>query len=768
MVTPEPTLRIRSPKTSSTGARAVLSSLGHGLAQMGAARTGRVFGRMNQLDGFDCPSCAWPDPEHRKVAEFCENGAKAVAWEATTRTVDPAFFAKHSVAELDQHSEWWLGQQGRLTEPMVLRPGGTHYEPISWDDAFALVADRLTGLEDPDQAVFYTSGRTSNEAAFLYQAFVRSFGTNNLPDCSNMCHESSGVAMTSTIGIGKGAVTVESMEQAELIIILGQNPGTNAPRMLTHLENAKRNGATVVAVNPLPEAGLIRFKNPQRAKGLIGDGTAMADLYLQIRLGGDKALLQALGRLLLEADDAAPGAVLDHDFIDGSTEGFAAYQEHVRKLDWAEVERCTGLARAEIQALATLLAQSRATTVCWAMGLTQHQDAVATIREIINVLLLQGNIGKPGAGPSPIRGHSNVQGDRTMGINENAPKSFLDAVGAEFGFTPRYRPGLDAVGTVQQLRAHQVKVFFGLGGNFAMATPDTPVVLDGLRHCDLTVQVSTKLNRSHTVTGRTALILPVRGRTDRDVTADGPQFVTIEDSQGQVRKSVGRLEPPSSKLIGEPTLVARLAAAVDEASARKGTNPGADGESGPVPWQRYAEDYAAVRDSIARVLPAFKDLDRRLAEDRRGFLLPHPPRDERRFDTETGKASFSTSSLVHLDLPPGRLLLQTLRSHDQFNTTVYGQDDRYRGIEGGRRVVLVHPDDLHRLGLHDGDVVDVISEWRDGERRAEGFRCVSYPTAPDCAAAYFPETNVLVPADHTAAESNTPVSKSLVIRLEKV
>jgi molybdopterin-dependent oxidoreductase alpha subunit len=755
MVKPEPTLRIHPPKTSSTGAPAVLSSLGHGLTQMGALRTARVFGRMNQLDGFDCPSCAWPDPQHRKPAEFCENGAKAVAWEATTRTVDASFFARHSVEELDRHSEWWLGQQGRLTEPMVLRAGATHYEPISWDDAFALVADQLTGLTDPDQAVFYTSGRTSNEAAFLYQGFVRSFGTNNLPDCSNMCHESSGVAMTSTIGIGKGAVTVESMEQAELIIILGQNPGTNAPRMLTHLENAKRNGATVVAVNPLPEAGLMRFKNPQRPTGLVGEGTQIADLFLQIRLGGDKALMQGLGRLLLEAEDAAPGTVLDQEFITASTQDFAAYERKVRALDWGQVERCTGLGRAEIQALSALLASSRATTICWAMGLTQHQDAVSTIREIINVLLLQGNIGKPGAGPSPIRGHSNVQGDRTMGINEKASKPFLDAVGAEFGFAPRYQPGLDAVGTVQRLRAHQVKVFFGLGGNFAMATPDTPVVLDGLRHCDLTVQVSTKLNRSHTVTGRSALILPVRGRTDRDVTSSGAQFVTVEDSQGQVRKSMGRLDPPSAQLIGEPTLVARLAAAVL-------------GDSDPVPWHTYTHDYAAIRDAIARAIPAFHDFNRRVAEDRRGFLLPHPPRDERRFDTPTGKASFTTSSLVDLDLLPGRLLLQTLRSHDQFNTTVYGPDDRYRGIEGGRRVVMVHPADLHSRGLHDGDVVDIVSEWQDGERRAEGFRCVAYPTAADCAAAYFPETNVLVPADHTAAESNTPVSKSLVVRLEKV
>jgi molybdopterin-dependent oxidoreductase alpha subunit len=752
---PEPSLRTTGPAASATGIRSVLSSLKHGLEQMGPVRTARVLGRMNQVDGFDCPSCAWPDPEHRKAAEFCESGAKAVAWEATTRTVDADFFAGHSVAELDGQSEWWLGQQGRLTEPMVLRDGDTHYRPIGWDDAFALVAEELNGLDDPDDAVFYTSGRTGNEAAFLYQAFVRAYGTNNLPDCSNMCHESSGVAMNSTIGIGKGAVTVESLEQAELIIVIGQNPGTNAPRMLTHLENAKRNGATIVAVNPLPEAGLLRFKNPQRASGILGQGTALADLFLQVRLGGDKALLQALGRLLLDAEEAAPGAVLDHDFIETSTAGFEAYRQHLGDLDWDVVARATGLRRDEIAALADLLVGSRATTICWAMGLTQHADAVATIREVINVLLLQGNIGRPGAGPSPIRGHSNVQGDRTMGINDHAPGPFLDAVGAEFGFTPRYEHGLDAAATVRRLREHRVRVFFALGGNFAMATPDTPVVLDGLRHCDLTVQVSTKLNRSHTVTGRQALILPVLGRTDRDVTGSGPQFVTIEDSQGQVRPSTGRLDPPSGRLMGEPTLVARLARAVL-------------GDASPVPWEAYSRDYAAVRDAIGRVVPGFADLNGRLARDRGGFLLPHPPRDERRFTTASGRAHFTTSDLAPLELAPGHLLLQTLRSHDQFNTTVYGQDDRYRGIEGGRRVVLVHPDDLHRLGLHDGAVVDLVSVWRDGERRAEGFRCVAYPTAPDCAAAYFPETNVLVPADHVAAESSTPVSKSLVVRLEPV
>ncbi len=733
---------------------AVVSSVRHGVRELGLTRMMRTFGRMNQVEGFDCPSCAWPDPIARSAAEFCENGAKAVSFEATRRTVSREFFAQHSVADLARSEESWLGQQGRLTEPMVLRAGATHYEPIAWEEALDLIAEHLRELPNPDDAVFYTSGRTSNEAAFLYQAFVRAYGTNNLPDCSNMCHESSGVAMISTIGIGKGAVTVESLEQAELIVIMGQNPGTNAPRMLTHLEAAKANGAHIVAINPLPEAGLLRFKNPQKIRGLLGSGTPLADDYLPIRLGGDKALLQGVAHLLLAADHQAPGTVLDQDFIRNSTEGLAAYREHLANVDWSLVTAATGLEKAAIEHLAGLFQASNATTICWAMGLTQHSDAVATIREVVNLLLLQGNIGKPGAGPCPVRGHSNVQGDRTMGINEHAPRAFIDAVAGAFDFPARYDHGLNASQTVQRLAEHRVRVFFALGGNFALATPDTPVVLDGLAHCELTVQVSTTLNRSHTAPGKVALILPVLGRTEVDRTKSGPQTVTVEDSQGQVRASVGRLAPASVELMGEPTLIARLAAKVLQ-----------DRAGGNAPWATFAHDYAEIRDIIAGVLPEFQDFNRRLAENRQGFLLPHAPRDSRTFTTPSGKAQFSCSPLQVLTLPPGRLLLQTLRSHDQFNTTIYGPDDRNRGIKGGRRVVLVHPDDLHRLGLHDGDIVDLVSEWQDGERRAAGFRCVAYPTAPDCAAAYFPETNVLVPAGHTAAESDTPVSKALVVRL---
>jgi len=743
------------PKTWAAGIPSVVQSFERGLEQMGPARTARTLRKLNQDKGFDCPSCAWPDPDpqSRHTAEFCESGAKAVAWEATTRTVDRSFFAKHSIAALHGQSEWWLGQQGRLTEPMYKRAGGTHYEPVTWDRANEIIVGHLRALPTPDDAAFYTSGRTSNEAAFLYQLMVRAYGTNNLPDCSNMCHESSGTAMTEQIGIGKGAVTLNSLEQAELIVICGQNPGTNAPRMLTHLEAAKHNGATIVAVNPLPEAGLIRFKNPQSLSGILGRGTAIADDYLQVRLGGDHALFRALGHLLLQEEAAHPGSVVDHAFVETHTSGYAEYVAAVRDLDWDLTLQATGLRREEIESLARRFIDSRATVVAWAMGLTQHRHAVATIQEIMNVLLLQGNIGKIGAGPCPVRGHSNVQGDRTMGIWEKSPDSFLDALQAEFAITPPRKHGLDAVQTVHRLRDRSLRVFFAMGGNFAGAAPDTPVVHAGLSACDLTVQISTKLNRSHTVTGAEALILPCLGRTDRDRTRHGDQGVTVEDSQGQVHLSQGSLNPPSKNCRSEVAIVAGVAARLLPDDAQ-------------IPWADFAQDYDLVRDRISRVVPNFENFNSRVREPG-GFLLPHGPRDERAFDTITGKAQFLTQPVEMLEVPRGRLLLQTIRSHDQFNTTIYGHDDRYRGIHGTRKVVLVNPTDLHRMGFHHGDVVTVVSEFEGQERRAEGFRLETYPTAIGCAAAYYPETNVLLAADHVARRSNTPVAKSLVVHFER-
>jgi molybdopterin-dependent oxidoreductase alpha subunit len=747
-------------KSYAAGVPAVLVSLGRGLEQMGAVRTARTFFRLNQRQGFDCPGCAWPEtPGHRKHAEFCENGAKAVAEEATTRTVTPEFFAEHSVAELLGRTEFWLGQQGRLTHPMVLLPGATHYEPIGWDAAFALIAGELRALGSPDEAVFYTSGRTSNEAAFMYQLMIRAFGTNNLPDCSNMCHESSGSALTETIGIGKGSVSVPDIENADLILIAGQNPGTNHPRMLSTLEKAKANGAKVIAINPLPEAGLLRFKDPQKVHGVVGDGVAIADEFLQIRIGGDQALFQGLAKLLLDAEDAAPGTVLDHEFLREHCAGWDEYAAHIRgTVDLDTVVEATGLSRGAIEDTAQALISSNKTIICWAMGLTQQTHGVATIQDAVALLLMRGMIGKPGAGVCPVRGHSNVQGDRTMGIWEKMPEPFLTALDTEFGIRSPRRHGFDAVDSIRAMRDGKASVFVGMGGNFVSATPDTDTTEAALRNCALTVQVSTKLNRSHLVTGQTALILPSLGRTDKDLQAGRKQQVSVEDSMSMVHLSRGSLPPASDQLRSEVAIVCGIAQALF-------------GPGHSVPWAEFTADYDRIRDSIARVIPGFEDFNTKVrAPD--GFGLPHPPLDERRFVTGSGKANFVVNELSWVPVPAGKLILQTMRSHDQYNTTIYGLDDRYRGVKGGRRVLFIAAEDLESFGYAAGDRVDLISEWitADGsveERRAEDFRLVPYPTPVGNVAAYYPETNPLIPFDHVAKKSNTPVSKAVLIRLEK-
>ncbi|MER6420306.1 FdhF/YdeP family oxidoreductase [Streptomyces sp. NPDC001137] len=745
--------QVAGPKHAAAGLPAIGHTLRIAQQQMGVKRTALTLLRVNQKDGFDCPGCAWPEPDHRHAAEFCENGAKAVAEEATLRRVTPEFFAAHSVADLASRSGYWLGQQGRLTHPMHLPEGGTHYEPVSWERAFDIVAEELAALDCPDEALFYTSGRTSNEAAFLYQLFARRLGTNNLPDCSNMCHESSGSALSETIGIGKGSVLLEDLFKADLIIVAGQNPGTNHPRMLSALEKAKANGAKIISVNPLPEAGLERFKNPQTAQGMLR-GAALNDLFLQIRIGGDQALFRLLNKLILETEGA-----VDEAFVSEHTHGYEEFAAAAKAADWDETLTATGLTRAEIDTALKMVLASKRTIVCWAMGLTQHKHSVPTIREVVNFLLLRGNIGRPGAGVCPVRGHSNVQGDRTMGIFERPAPAFLDALEKEFGFAPPREHGYDVVQAIRALRDGRAKVFFAMGGNFVSASPDTEVTEAAMRRARLTVHVSTKLNRSHVVTGARALILPTLGRTERDLQV-GPhgksteQFVTVEDSMGMVHASRGRLEPASTHLLSEPAIVCRLARRVL-------------GEDDAVPWEEFEKDYAAIRDRIARVVPGFEDFNARVARPG-GFTLPHAPRDERRFPTATGKANFTAAPVEYPRLPEGRLLLQTLRSHDQYNTTIYGLDDRYRGIRNGRRVVLVNPEDARTLGVADGSYVDLVGEWKDGvERRAPGFRVVHYPTARGCAAAYYPETNVLVPLDSTADTSNTPASKSVVVRLEQ-
>ncbi|GAB2861305.1 FdhF/YdeP family oxidoreductase [Lentzea nigeriaca] len=749
----ESELEVTAPKTWAAGIPGVLVSLDRAVEQMGVGRTVKTLRLLNQREGFDCPGCAWPEPQgHRKMAEFCENGAKAVAEEATKRRIGPEFFAAHSVESLRTKTDYWLGQQGRLTEPMVLRPGATHYTPISWDAAFTLIAEELNALSSPDEAIFYTSGRTSNEAAFLYQLLVRSFGTNNLPDCSNMCHESSGAALNETIGIGKGSVSIKDFELADLIVVVGQNPGTNHPRMLSALEDAKKNGARIIAVNPLPEAGLMRFKNPQNVAGVVGRGTALCDEFVQIKVGGDQALFQAIGHLILQWDKA------DKDFVQAKTHGSEEYAESLRELDWDRVLTATGLTREQITRVAGMFVDSKRTIACWAMGLTQHKHSVPTIREVANVMFLRGMIGKPGAGLCPVRGHSNVQGDRTMGIYEKMPEKFLLALENEFGIPVPRKHGYDTVDAINAMRQGRGKVFIAMGGNFVSATPDTPVTEKALEQCSLTVHVSTKLNRSHVVHGKTALILPALGRTESDVQHSGEQFVTVEDSMSVVHRSRGRLKPASDQLLSEVSIICRLARKVL-------------GASHAVAWEEFEKDYDVIREHISRVVPGCADYNTRVRQPD-GFVLPHPPRDSQEFATATGKANFTANELTVLEVPEGRLLMQTLRSHDQYNTTIYGLDDRYRGVKDGRRVVFVNPDDIKKLGFSDGQMVNIVSEWKDDptgvvERRAESFRIVSYPTAHGCVATYFPEANPLVPLDSKADISGTPTSKSVIVRLEQ-
>ena len=722
--------------------------------EMGVTRGARTLLRINQTDGFDCPGCAWPDPQpnERSHAEFCENGAKAAAWEATRHRVTREFFASNSIAELREQDGHTLEDHGRLTEPMYLAPDAEHYTPISWDEANQLIAQRLRGLANPNRAVFYTSGRASNEAAFVFQLLARRLGTNNLPDCSNMCHESSGTALGETIGIGKGTVTLEDIsEHADLIISIGQNPGTNHPRMLSALEKAKQRGARIVTANPLPEAGLVRFKNPQTPRGLVGTGTKLTDRYLPVRVNGDLALFAGVNKALLAREDAAPGSIFDHAFIDTYCDGFEAACQGWRDLEWPALETMSGLSRAEIEAFADDVVAAPSVIVCWAMGITQHRNAVATIREVMNFLLLRGNIGRPGAGPSPIRGHSNVQGDRTMGIWEQMPEDFLEKLASEFGFEPPREHGYDTVNAIRAIRDGEVDVFFGLGGNFVAATPDTALVESVMANCALTVHVATKLNRSHLFHGTEALLLPCLGRTERDVRAGVEQFVTVEDSMSMVHATRGRLAPGSNEQRSEVAILC-------------GVGHSLFGDD--LGWADMMQDYRVIRRHIEHVVPGFENFETRV-EEPGGFVLPRPPHDSRTFTTATGKARFTVNPPDALAVPPGHLVLQTLRSHDQFNTTLYGFDDRYRGIKGGRNVVFVNAADLAERGLIDGDTVDVVSVWSDGERHLRALRAVAYPTPPGCVATYYPEANVLVPLDSTAVGSNTPTSKSIIVRIER-
>jgi len=724
----------------------------------------RALLKTNQNGGFDCPGCAWGDSPESGMVKFCENGAKAVNWEATKRRVDAAFFARHSVTSLLAQSDYWLEYQGRLTEPMVYEPSTDRYRPIDWDAAFALIARHLHNLESPDQAEFYTSGRASNEAAYLYQLFVRAYGTNNFPDCSNMCHEASGVALGQSVGVGKGTVTFDDFEHADAIFVWGQNPGTNHPRMLEPLREAVKRGAQVVCINPLKERGLERFQHPQHALEMLTNGDRPTNTaYFRPALGGDMAVLRGMAKFLLqwerEAQASNAPAVFDHEFLNQHTHGVLDYLATVDNTSWEQIESQSGLALAQIEQAARMYCKAKKVIMCWAMGITQHRHSVATIQEIANLMLLRGNLGVPGAGLCPVRGHSNVQGDRTMGINERPPVALLDSLERRFGFKVPRHNGHNTVEAIGAMLAGQAKVFIGLGGNFAQATPDTERTAQALRSCELTVQISTKLNRSHLIHGKQALILPCLGRTDIDLQGEGPQAVTVEDSFSMVHASNGQLQPLSRQMRSEPAVIAGIAAATLGAS--------------PVDWNWLVADYGRIRDLISETIPGFDDFNQRLQHPG-GFYLGSSA-GQRQWKTASGRANFKANGLPD-DLLHERvratgqvpdLIMQSMRSHDQYNTTIYGLDDRYRGVKGQRNVLFANEADIIRLGFHPGQKADIVSLWSDGrERRVKGFTLLAFDIPAGQAAAYYPEVNPLVPLESVGDGSHTPTSKFVAIKLE--
>ncbi|MFT4762171.1 MAG: molybdopterin-dependent oxidoreductase alpha subunit [Saprospiraceae bacterium] len=746
---------LSKPETVAAGAAALTSSFKHIAREGNATNCSKSLFSLNQVNGYDCPGCAWPDPDDAKdrsaLGEYCENGVKAVAEETTAERVTPDFFQQHSIEEMSHWSDYKIGKSGRLTHPMILKEGSSHYEKISWEDAFSIIAKELNGLASPNEAIFYTSGRTSNEAAFLYQLFVRQYGTNNMPDCSNMCHESSGVALSETVGIGKGSVRLEDFYITDLIIVIGQNPGTNHPRMLSALQKAKKAGAKIISINPLKETGLIKFKHPQHPKDMLFGGTTLTDLYLQVKINEDVALLKAILKMMVTAENAKPGSVFDHDFIKNSTKDIDDFLIDLEKENLEELIAASGVSKKEIQKAADLIARKKKIIICWAMGLTQHKNGVDNIREVVNLLLLKGSIGKPGAGTCPVRGHSNVQGDRTMGIWEILKPDFAKKLKENFDFNPPTEHGYNTVQAIKAMGESKAKIFFAMGGNFLSATPDTEYTAKALQNCSMTVQVSTKLNRSHLVTGKTAIILPCLGRTEIDTQEFGNQFVTVENSMGIVHQSNGGLEPASTHLKSEPAIVAELATATLKHSK--------------VDWMDLIEDYDRIRDVIEKTIPGFDNYNERVRNEG-GFYLPNGARDGD-FKTATGKANFTINKRTIHKLKKNEFLMMTIRSHDQFNTTIYGLDDRYRGIKNGRRVVLMNAEDAKEFGVKNEGFVDLSSTYEGEKREAPHFMVVVYDIPRGCIGTYFPEANPLIPVNEFARKSETPVSKSIVVKMEK-
>ncbi|MFD2581439.1 FdhF/YdeP family oxidoreductase [Pedobacter vanadiisoli] len=749
-------LKLTPVKTWAAGIPAVMAAFGDLIEEKTLLRGTKALFKMNQAGGFDCPSCAWPDPDDERspLGEYCENGAKALAEEATTKRVTAAFFKENAVYDLAKLDDFTIGKMGRLTEPMYLPHGGTHYQPISWDDAFSKIAGHLNALEVPDEAAFYTSGRTSNETSFLYQLFAKEYGTNNMPDCSNMCHETSGTALRPTIGIGKGTVKLEDFYDTDVVVIVGQNPGTNAPRMMSALEKCKKNGGKIIAINPLPEAGLMGFRNPQEISGVLGNGGKLADLYLPVKINGDMALLKAIELILLEFEQKSPGAVFDKDFIAEKTVGYHNFIGQFETYKLEDLAKESGVSAALIYNAAQMLAFKKRIIICWGMGITQQPNGVDMIKEMLNILLLKGSIGKPGAGVCPVRGHSNVQGNRTMMIDEKPTDAQLDRLRDFYGFNPPRKHGYDVVRAIKAMHEGKVKVLFCMGGNFLSATPDTSYTANALRKLNLTVSVSTKLNRSHLVHGKESIILPTLSRSDIDMVNGVHQFITTENSMGVVQSSKGMLKPVSDKLINETQIVCRMAMATL-------------GDKSVVDWKRYANSYDAVRDDIEKCIPGFENYNEKVRR-KEGFYLPNLARDGKFITKDFGdRVPFTLTGLPENNLEDGEYMMATTRTHDQFNTTIYGLDDRYRGIKNERRVVFMNQNDIDRAGFKAGDKVDLFN-YDDGiERIAPLFIIVSYQVPEKNAVTYFPETNVLVGINNVVKESNMPASKYVKIRIKK-
>tara|TARA_B100000767_G_scaffold275211_1_gene311042 strand:- start:10019 stop:12295 length:2277 start_codon:yes stop_codon:yes gene_type:complete len=734
-------LKIGKPKTTAAGIPAVISSAKHALKKMGLKNTIKTLRMVNQKDGFDCPGCAWPDPEHRSSFEFCENGAKAVADEAMKANVNAKFFAKYSVKDLSGKSDYWLNNQGRINQPMYLGPGELNYSAISWEKSLKLISRKINSLSSPNRAVFYTSGRTSNEAAFLYQAFVRLLGTNNMPDCSNMCHESSGKALIQTIGIGKGTVTLDDFNHADTILVIGQNPGTNHPRMLTALRDAKLKGAKIIHINPLPETGLVRFKHPQDYMTLNLASTGLADMHLQVKIGGDAALLQAINKLTIDAGS------IDDGFISKKTKSYEELAKSLENIDWNRIETDSGIARTQIDKLSNIIINSKSIISCWAMGLTQHRNGVHVIQEVVNLHLLGGHIGRVGAGLCPVRGHSNVQGNRTVGIWEAPSDSFIEKMELGLKSSMPRKHGYDVVHSISAMESNDVDFLFCLGGNFISATPDTTRTATAVSKLDMVVHVSTKLNRSHLVNGSESLILPCLGRTESDIQAEVEQFVTVENSMGIVHKSQGQLKPASNLLRSEPWIIGNLADL---------TLPESN-----IDWLGCVENYDNVRDLISQSISGFEDYNSRVRQPN-GFYLPNPPKDSCEFETDDGLAHFSVNPLPDVSLNEDEFVMMTIRSHDQYNTTIYGLDDRYRGIKGNRRVLMMNPHDMLERNLKTRDPVNITSHFKGTKRISQKWLVIPYNIPKRNLAAYFPEANELVPLESTAAFSNTPTSKWII------